>query len=90
LKGDDLRAGEEYFMSTDHLERGAKDARLRVDPVVQAAIADTRSLATEMMNGMTVVPDEALRLTQGIQAAIRRIDASVYVPHVPESWIRYD
>ncbi len=90
LKDDDVRAGQEYFMASDHLERAAKDARLRADPVVQVAIADTRSLATEMMNGMAVVPDEALKATQEIQAAIRRIDASVYVPHVPESWIRYD
>ena len=67
----------------------SKYPRLRADSVVQAAIADTRSLATEMMKGMRAVPDEAFKVTGEIQAAIRRIDARVYVPPGPDSLPRY-
>lgn len=76
VKRDHVRAGEELMMSIDHLERAAKDARLPTDSVLQAAIADTRSLANEMVRGMEAVPDEAARLTDEIEAAIRRIDSA--------------
>ena len=73
LKRDNVRAGEELVMTVDHLERGAKDARLQADSLVQAAIADTRSLAGEMVKGMEAVPDEAARVTDEIESAIHRI-----------------
>jgi hypothetical protein len=75
VKRDKIGAGEELVMSIDHLERAAKDARLDTDSVVKAAIADTRSLAGEMVRGMEAVPDEAARVTDEIEAAIRCIDA---------------
>jgi len=73
LKRDNVRAGEELVMSADHLERAAKDARLQADSLVQAAIADTRSLCGEMVKGMEAVPDEAARVTGEIESAIHRI-----------------
>jgi hypothetical protein len=75
LKRDNVRTGEELLMSVDHLERAAKDARLQADSLVQAAIADTRSLAGEMVKGMEAVPDETARVTDEIESAIRRIAA---------------
>lgn len=77
LKRDNVRAGEELVMSVDHLERAAKDAGLQADSVVQAAIADTRSLAGEMVKGMEAVPDEAARVTDAVERAIGRISTSV-------------
>jgi hypothetical protein len=47
------------MMSIDHLERAATDARIRTDSTVKRVIADTRSLADEMMRGVEAVPDEA-------------------------------
>ena len=73
LKRDNARAGEELVMSVDHLERAAKDARAQSDSLVQAAIADTRSLAGEMVKGMEAVPDEAARLTDEVERAVGRI-----------------
>jgi hypothetical protein len=73
LKRDNVRAGEELVMSVDHLDRAAKDARLQADSLVQAAIADTRSLCGEMVKGMEAVPDEAARVTDEIERAIHRI-----------------
>jgi hypothetical protein len=75
LKRDNVRAGEELLMSVDHLERAANDARLQGDSLVEAAIADTRSLASEMVHGMDAVPDEAARVTDEIETAVRRIAA---------------
>lgn len=76
LNGDNMRAGKELLMTVDHLERAAKDARLRGDREVQRAIADTRTLAGEMVKGMIAVPDEVTRTTEEIGRAIRRIDAA--------------
>jgi hypothetical protein len=76
LKDDNVRAGEELLMSLDHLERAAKDARLRADSTVRAAIADTRTLASEMVKGTIAVPDEVARVTAEIGRAIRRIDTN--------------
>ena len=76
LKRDNVRAGEELVMSVDHLERAAKDARLHADSLIQAAIADTRSLAGEMIRGMEAVPDEAARITDEIERAVHRIAPS--------------
>jgi len=90
LKDDTVRAGEELIMTADHLERAAKDAKRPADPVVRTAIADTRSLAGEMMRGMAAVPDEASKVSTEIESAIRRIVASVYVPLGPEPLTKYD
>ena len=73
LKRDNARAGEELVMSVDHLERAAKDARVQADSLVQAAIADTRSLAGEMVKGMEAVPDEVARVTDEVERAVGRI-----------------
>ena len=73
IKRDKVRAGEELVMSVDHLERAMKDGRLQSDSAIQAAIADTRSLAGEMVQGMEAVPDEMARVTDEIEMAIRRI-----------------
>ena len=75
MRRESVRAGEELMMSIDHLERAAKDARVQTDSTVQTAIADTRSLAGEMMRGMEAVPDEAAKMTDEIEHAIRRIAA---------------
>jgi len=80
LKRANVRAGEELLMTVDHLERAAKDARLQTDSLVQAAIADTRSLAGEMVQGMEAVPDEAARVTDEIERAIRRIAPGMAPP----------
>jgi hypothetical protein len=83
MAGDDnVRAGEELLMSIDHLERAARDARRPRDPAVRSAVADARSLATEMVKGMPAVPDEATKLTNKIETAIRRIVASIEVPRL--------
>jgi hypothetical protein len=76
LKDDHVRAGEELLMSIDHLERAAKDARVRTDPAVRAAIANTRTLASEMVKGTIAVPDEAQRVMDQIGRGIWRIDAT--------------
>lgn len=73
---DNVRAGEELLMSIDHLERAAKDARVQADSAVQAAIANTRSLASEMVKGMEAVPDEVARMTNDIETAIACIGSS--------------
>jgi hypothetical protein len=83
MQGDHVRAGEELLMATDHLERAAKDGRLRRDSVVQTAIAHTKSLAGEMIRGMSAVPDEERRVSSEIAAAIERIVAHVYIPPEP-------
>ena len=75
LKDDHVRTGEELVMSVDHLERAAKDARLRADRDVQTAIAYAKTLAGEMVQGTIAVPDETTRVAQQIARAIRRIDA---------------
>jgi hypothetical protein len=76
LKDDHMRAGEELLMTIDHLERSAKDARLRGDRDVQTALADTKTLAGEMVKGTIAVPDETNRVTEEIRRAIRRIDTA--------------
>jgi hypothetical protein len=81
---DHRRAGEELLMATDHLERATRDARLRDDRAVNAAIANAHSLALEMVRGTSIVPDEATRVTGEISVAIDRIAAHVYVPAGPE------
>lgn len=68
-----VRAGEEIVMSVDHLERAAKHANAEKDSIVRAAIADARSLADEMVRGMEAVPDEAAKMTDEIERAVRRI-----------------
>ena len=73
LKRDNVRAGEELVMSVDHLERAAKDAGAHADSLVRSAIADTRSLAAEMVKGMEAVPDETARVTDEIERAMGRI-----------------
>lgn len=83
LKDDHVRAGEELTMSVDHLERAAKDGELRDDPRVEAAVADTRTLADEMIRGMRAVPDESSKVAAEIERAISRIVESVYVPPGP-------
>ena len=83
IENDHVRAGEELLMATDHLERAVKDARLRGDSVVASAIANTKSLASEMVRGMAAVPDEQRRVSDDIEAAIARIVAHVYVAPGP-------
>ena len=84
LQRDHARAGEELLMTSDHLERAAKDARLRTDPILQRAIADTRTLAMERTKGMAAVPDEVQKVSTEIGDAIQRIGQRVYVPTGPE------
>jgi hypothetical protein len=76
MRREHVRAGEELVMSIDHLERAAQDAGIKRDAVVQTAIADTRSLAGEMMRGMEAVPDEGAKITDEVERAIRRIRAA--------------
>ena len=76
IRRDNVRAGEELLMTVDHVERAAKDARLQTDSLVQAALANARSLAIEMTKGMEAVPDEAARVTDEIDRAIERIVAA--------------
>ena len=83
MEQNQVRAGEELFMVTDHLERAAKDARFRSDTAVETAIADTRSLASEMIRGMGAVPDETRKVSDEIDTAIRTIVAHVYIPPGP-------
>jgi hypothetical protein len=83
LKDEHVRAGEQLFMSVDHLERAAKDARMRDDRRVETAVADTRTLASEMIRGMAAVPDESNKVTAEIERAVSRIVESVYVPPGP-------
>lgn len=64
-------------MSVDHLERGAKDAGRLADAAVQAAVADARTLASEMMKGTAAVPDEARKVTEQLETQIRRLGADV-------------
>ena len=74
--GENDRAGEELTMSIDHLERAAKDAGRQADATVRTAIADARTLASEMMKGTGAVPDEAWRVTEELERAIDRIGAA--------------
>jgi hypothetical protein len=80
--GDSVRAGEELVMSIDHLERAARDARRPSDAVVRRAVADTRPLATKMIDGVTAAPDEVSKTAREIEAAIQRIVASIEVPRL--------
>jgi len=61
LENDDKRAGEEFLMAVDHLERAAKDAKLRRDSVVETAVADACTLAGEMVRATAAEPDETSR-----------------------------
>jgi hypothetical protein len=85
---DDVRAGEELIMVADHLERAAKDAKARNDRVVQTAIADARTIGSEMMRGTRAAPDETNKVTVEIERAIRRIVERVYVPPGPKPLTR--
>jgi len=97
LKRDNVRAGEELVMSVDHLERAARDASLKGDSLVQATIADLRSLSGEMVEGMEAVPDEMARVTDELERAIGRIGTTVAAapagptvkPQVPEQCHRH-
>ena len=80
--GDSVRAGEELVMSIDHLERAARDARRPRDAAVRRAVTDTRAVATAMIEGTSAVPDEVTRASREIEAAIRRIAASIEVPRL--------
>ena len=72
---DQVRAGEELTMSIDHLERAANDAGQRTDLVVRTAVADARTLASEMIKGVFAVPDEVTKVTDELANAILRVDA---------------
>ena len=82
-KGDHTRAGEELTMSVDHLERAAKDAGQQTDAAVRAAVADTRTLAGEMLKGVHAVPDEVTKVTEELENAILRLDATARVTKEP-------
>jgi hypothetical protein len=76
-KGENDRAGAELTMSVDHLERATQHAGRQADAIVRTAIADARTLASEMLTGMRPVPDEAWRVTEQLEGAIDRVGASV-------------
>jgi hypothetical protein len=76
-KQDNARAGEELTMSVDHLERALKDAGQQADAAVTSALADTRTLAGELMKGVAATPDEAKKVTDRIEAQIRRLSSDV-------------
>ena len=63
-------------MSVDHLERAAKDARREGDGAVQAAIADTRTLAGEMVKGVAAAPDEITKVSEELERAITRLGST--------------
>lgn len=90
LESDDKRAGAEFLMAVDHLERAAKDAKLRDDSRVERAVADTRSLAGEMVRGTVAVPDESNKVSAEIERALKRVVDYVYVAPGPEPLTRYD
>ena len=77
--GENERAGEELTMSVDHLERAAKDAGRQADTAIRTAIADARTLASEMMKGAGAVPDEVWRVTEELERAIDRSTSGVGV-----------
>lgn len=76
---DHVRAGEELAMSVDHLERAAKDAGQQTDTMVRTAVADARTLASEMIKGMSAVPDEVTKVTDELANAILRLDTRTRV-----------
>lgn len=76
---ENTRAGEELTMTIDHLERAAKDAGRESDAVIRSAIADARTLAGELMKGVTATPDNRTKVTDGLANAIARVGASVKV-----------
>jgi hypothetical protein len=82
-KADNARAADELTMTVDHLERAAKDAGRETDPVIDSAIADARTLAGELAKGVAAVPDERMRVTEGLANAITRFDAFVKVTKEP-------
>lgn len=78
-KAENTRAGEEITMTVDHLERAAKDAGRQADTVITSAIARARTLAGELMKGVSAVPDEVTTVTGGLSNAIGRVSGSVKV-----------
>lgn len=76
-KQDNARAGEELTMSVDHLERAMKDAGGQADADVKSALADARSLAGEMMKGVAATPEKAKKVTDQLEAQIRRLSSDV-------------
>ena len=73
------RAGEELTMSVDHLERAAKDLRRRRNRVSEAALADARALAVALMSGVIASRAEMRRVTQQLDAELRRVCAIIDV-----------
>lgn len=78
-KREHQHAGEELVMGVDHLERATRDLRRPRDADAEAALMDARALADLMMRGGVPTRAEARRVTDQIEAELRRLCAIIDV-----------
>lgn len=70
-------AGEEITMGVDHLERATRDLRRPRDADAEATLTEARALANLMMRGGVPTRAEARRVTDLLEAELRRLCAII-------------
>jgi hypothetical protein len=70
-------AGAELTMAIDHLDRGVRDAGLRLASEAQATLADVRSLAGEMTKGSVLVAAHVEKTLTSFDAELQGITTLV-------------
>ena len=70
-----MRSGEELVMATDHLERSAKDASVKLDAAAMKSVQQARDLGSRLSKGAAVSAQEFSDATSPFQRTVQEYGA---------------